>query len=404
MAEKVDIAIVGAGMVGLALAALLKQQGLSITLIDAQDFPAPSVDGKYDSRVSAIARSSENILRNVGAWQHLPPGRCTPYDAMRVWEQNGSAELRFSAQELAEPDLGYIVENSVLRQALVSSIGDEPNVRFRMATKLEEVEWQPQKVKLVLANGERIEAKLLVGADGALSKIRQMGGFETDELNYHQLALVANLRCENHHELTAWQRFLPSGPIAFLPLPEANLCSIVWSLDKEIATEILAAEPEVQQSRIAAAFDYRLGAVELTTPLAGFPLVARHAERYLDHRVALIGDAAHTIHPLAGQGVNLGFLDAAELAQEIVSAHKQQRDIGDIRFLRAFERRRKTHNHLIQKSMTALNWVYGQSFPALVVARNLGVNLLNQHPLAKAEFMRRAMGIKGHIPELAKAQ
>ncbi len=401
MSQSYDVILVGGGMVGLTLAALLDDR-FRIAIID----PAPQVrmnelPEQFASRVSALSRSSQRVLQKVSAWPRIPKDRLTPYQAMVVWDANGSSELTFDAQSLAEPDLGHIVENQVVRAALVESLDQRAAIDW-FPLRLQQCERKDRWVHCTLENGEALQASLLIGADGAQSMIRSAFAFDTEEQDYQQLALVANIKTERPHELTAWQRFLPTGPMAYLPLPDRHQCSIVWSAERALAQQLLALSPEQQQKRIAIALDHRLGAVELLTELKAFPLIARHSDRYLQQRVALIGDAAHTIHPLAGQGVNLGLLDAAELAQQLLLIKAAGHDLGDARRLRPFERRRKGHNHLIQKSMSALNWVYQQELPALVVARNLGVSWLNQLAAMKNNLIREAMGLVGDLPQAAQ--
>jgi len=394
--HKVDVMINGGGMVGLALANLLPES-VSVLVIDP--FPSKSVDdcltdlaNQFDCRVSAISKKSQQILEKTQAWQAIPEQRITPYQNMNVWEANGSASLQFSAQQIAAENLGSIVENKLLRAALMQQANKRSGLTV-MASKVTSFERTDSKVLAELETGDRIETSLMVGADGALSKTRDAFNFETSEQDYQQLALVANIETEYSHQFTAWQRFLTSGPIAYLPLPDTKQCSIVWSASQSLASELLAL-PEAQlQSRIAAALDYRLGKVRLLTQCQSFPLVARHSHQYLQPRVALIGDAAHTIHPLAGQGVNLGFADAAQLAEQISQLHRNNKDIGLLLNLRPFERARKADNHLTQKAMTALNWVYQQQHPAMVLARNLGVSTINNSPVLKNQLVKQAMGL-----------
>lgn len=394
--HKVDVMINGGGMVGLALANLLPES-ITVTVIDP--FPSESLDNllagggdQFDSRVSAISKKSQQILMQTGAWQAIPEHRITPYQNMQVWEANGSASLTFSAQQIATENLGTIVENKLLRAALMQQAKKRPRVTV-IASRVKSVERNESNVKVELESGNRVEASLMVGADGALSNTREAFNFEVSEQSYQQLALVANIKTQQSHQYTAWQRFLTSGPIAYLPLPDTQQCSIVWSANQTLANELLAL-PEAQlESRIAAAMDHRLGNVQLLTQCQSFPLIARHSHQYLQERVALIGDAAHTIHPLAGQGVNLGFADAAQLAKQIAQLHHNKKDIGRLLNLRPFERARKADNHLTQKAMTALNWVYQQQHPAMVLARNLGVSSINNSPVIKNKLMKQAMGL-----------
>ena len=392
MAQKFDLIIVGGGMVGLSLAALLKDSPLKIAIIESQEIV--SLDQQADSmtyRVSAIARSSQKILQSVGAWELLPAHRLCHYQAMCVWDENTSAELNFSAQQLAEADLGHIIENALLQSALFQSLNECPQVTFFTQNKVEQIQIEQQHAQLFLVNGERLECRLLVGADGAQSWVREATGFETHEVSYQQQAIVANVTCQKAHEHTAWQRFLATGPIAFLPMAQAHLCSIVWSVDNPLAEELMSLPADLLERRIAAAFDYRLGEVELASEVAKFPLFARHSQDYVQERVVLIGDAAHSIHPLAGLGVNLGFVDAAELSQQLIEIINRAGDIGHKALLRPFERKRKAHNHSVQKAMTLLNWGFQQRELAAVMLRSLGMNFIERSSLAKETLIKQAM-------------
>ncbi len=393
MATKFDVIISGGGMVGLALANLL-DESLKIALMDPQ--PMPSLEqvsaAAYGSRVSAISGRSKNILQQAKVWSEFPAKRIAPYQSMVVWEENGSSELAFHAQQIAAPNLGHIIENDLIRAALFAATRTKPNISL-FTESIDELQNDDSKLVCRTGEGNRLEAKLLVGADGALSKVREMAHFETQTLPYHQQALVANIETELPHGSTAWQRFLATGPMAYLPLPSAHQCSIVWSMDDALCEQQQHWSKAYLEQRIAAALDHRLGSVNLISDCVRFPLIARHSRHYVQPRIALVGDAAHTIHPLAGQGVNLGFADAQQLAAQINASHNKQADIGLLRHLRPYERKRKADNHLTQKAMTGLNWAYHQQNPALVLARNLTVGLLNNTKAIKSRLIRQAMGI-----------
>ncbi len=393
MATKFDVIISGGGMVGLALANLL-DESLKIAVLDPQPMPSlRQVSGTvFGLRVSAISGRSKKILEQANAWSGFPATRIAPYQSMVVWEENGSSELAFHAQQIAAPNLGHIIENELIRAALYEALREKSNI-FLFTESIDEFQNDDSRLVCRTGEGNRLEAKLLVGADGALSKVREKAQFETQMLPYHQQALVANIETELPHASTAWQRFLATGPMAYLPLPSPNQCSIVWSMDDALCEQQQHWSQAYLEQRIAAALDHRLGSVSLISDPVRFPLVARHSRHYVQPRVALVGDAAHTIHPLAGQGVNLGFADAEQLAVQVNAVHKRQADIGLLRHLRPYERMRKADNHLTQKAMTGLNWAYHQTNPALVLARNLTVGLINNTKTIKSRLIRQAMGI-----------
>ncbi|NVJ59125.1 MAG: UbiH/UbiF/VisC/COQ6 family ubiquinone biosynthesis hydroxylase [Gammaproteobacteria bacterium] len=388
---KFDVVINGGGMVGLALAVQMPKQ-LSIAIID----PLPTADfstrQSFDCRVSAISRRSQKILQQCNVWSEIPQERITAYHSMNVWDANGSAELHFTAQEVAEPNLGYIIENGLIRQYLLREVEQRTNIDF-ITDSLISFDSDELKCRIQLTSGQQLVSKVLIAADGATSKVREMAEIPIDKVDYQQSALVATIRTEQSHQFTAWQRFLPSGPMAYLPLPDEHLCSIVWSLDTEKVDAMELNNGEFMNARIASALDHRLGNIRLESKLFRFPLIARHAKNYIKDRVILVGDAAHSIHPLAGQGVNLGFADAATLAKVISKAVDSGLDFAKRSHLRAYERERKGENHLTEKAMTALNWTYSQNNPALVLARNFGVNMVDKFTSIKRQFMHKALGL-----------
>jgi 2-octaprenylphenol hydroxylase len=260
---------------------------------------------------------------------------------------------------------------------------------------------QDEAVRLELNNGEVLQTRLLVGADGARSWVREQCGIAVTSTDYHQRAVVATVRTEQPHRDTAWQRFLPGGPLAFLPLPE-GYCSIVWSTTPEHADALLAMDETAFCAALTDAFAARLGKVQSAVGRAAFPLSAQHAGRYVQPRIALVGDAAHTIHPLAGQGVNLGFADSAALAEVLIAALQKRQDIGSLGVLRRYERWRKGENLLMLEVMTGFQKLFGSELTAVRQARNLGLNLVQRLMPVKNLIIRRAMGLQGDLPALAR--
>lgn len=399
---KADIVIVGAGMVGSLLAAALKPLDLQIVLIDhAPVTQPPALDAPFEPRVSAITRASENMLRQVGAWDLLTQQRYAPFSAMHVWEQEGRAELEFFARDIGASHLGCLVENRLLQWALTTTAVEGSMVRFLAPDQLTALERYPQHWRVSLASGAQIDTPLVVGADGALSAVRQFAAIGIDTWDYRQQAIVCTVQTEKPHGDCARQVFLKTGPLAFLPLSRPDHCSIVWSAGAERAQALMALSDDQFGLELEQALSGALGQVLWSDRRHAFPLIARHAERYYLDGLALVGDAAHTIHPLAGQGVNLGFLDAAVLAEEI--SHGVARGLlpGHRQILNKYSRRRRSHNALMMHSMTALERIYAASMPALIQGRNEGVRLVNATGWLKAFFEQQAMGLTGDLPALA---
>ncbi|MBV1911537.1 MAG: UbiH/UbiF/VisC/COQ6 family ubiquinone biosynthesis hydroxylase [Kangiellaceae bacterium] len=403
MALNFDIAIIGGGMVGLAMAAALAETGKKILIVEKQDFAQSVtdellvdkvVDGSdFDIRVSAISPANRQLLTEVSAWQNIPLSRQADYQMMNVWDGDGSGKIEFSAAQLARQDLGVIVENKVIQAALIKVIESYGNIECRFGSEIESIETTESSVNIRLEDGRSMSSQLLIGADGAHSTVRKKLNIRYSETDYQQIAFVANVKTAQSHEHTAWQRFTPTGPIAFLPLPQNNLCSVVWSLDKDKAEKIQQLNSEEFAIQLQHNFESRLGKVELVSKFLGFPLVKRHTERYLVNRVALIGDAAHTIHPLAGQGVNLGFQDVSCLSALIKRLIEKNRDFGLIENLRPFERERKTENLVMQNAMSAFKHIFANQTMPITLVRNFAMSALNKVPIAKEIIIKKAMGL-----------
>lgn len=407
--EQVDIAIVGAGMAGLTLALALRETGLQCCLID----PAPEPEriglgAAFDSRVSALTPASVAIFKRLGAWNDMWAQRVAAYDRMSVWDRDGTGQVNFDAASMGAPELGHIVENQVTLAALHAAVQACDHVVWKRAalTRIMEGEsgWTVE-----LADAARIQPRLLVGADGARSRVRQQLGFRERRWPYQQTALVATVATQQSHANTARQAFLETGPLAFLPLRAATheqnsrVSSIVWSVDDDVATELHALTRADFETALAHAFESRLGAVELLSDVHRFPLVQCHATHYTLPHAVLIGDAAHSIHPLAGQGINLGLLDAAVLAEEIERAHSRTVAIDHFTVLRRYQRRRQSHNLTTMATMEAFARLYRRdALPAVSVVRNVGMRLFNRHTLVKDWVARQAMGQQGDLPRLAQ--
>lgn len=396
MQPSYDIAIVGAGMVGATLANALAPAGLRIALLEAR-LPEPA-DGRgdWDLRVSAVNRASQQVLREAGAWTGICDRRLSPFRRMFVWEEQ--AHIEFDAAEIGEPLLGHIIENRVIQTALLERIGHQDSIELIHPARLAGLDFEPDRVRLRLEGGQRLSARLVVGADGAQSRVRALGGIPIGLRDYHQQGLVATVRTALPNRATAWQRFTPEGPLAFLPLNDGR-CSIVWSQPTEQARRRLALDTPAFLAELRKAWGTRLGEILEAGPRAAFPLIRRRASAYVRPRLALVGDAAHTIHPLAGQGVNLGLMDAAALAELLLDAISRSRDPGGLSTLRRYERRRRGDNDRMQSAMDAFYDLFGTAEGPLVTLRRLGLQLADRTPPLKTLFMHHAMGRRGGRPK-----
>jgi len=347
----------------------------------------------FDLRVSAISPANQSFLTQLKAWQSIPATRLAYYQQMHVWDGDGGGAVHFDAADVARPHLGVIVENRVLQAALLQRLHYAPNVTLLPSRDVKQLTPQEKGMMVTLEDGSQLASRLLVAADGAHSAIRQKLGVDCEVLPYQQTAFVANLHTQRSHDYTAWQRFTRSGPVAFLPLPDPHWCSIVWSVDDSDAQRLQRLDTTAFAKELSTAFEHRLGEVKLACDIAAFPLVKRHAAQYLVPHGALIGDAAHTVHPLAGQGVNLGFQDALILSRVIRAQLAKGRDFALTANLREFERERKAQNRLVQETMSGLKWLFGSSNMAMTLGRNWGLSLVDRVPAVTQFFIHQAMGL-----------
>lgn len=407
MDMRADLLIVGAGMVGSALALALRHSGLQILLLDGGPLTVVPFDAQapFEPRVSALSAASQRILERLGAWDGIAQRRCTPYSDMQVWDGSGTGQIHFSAASVHAQVLGHIVENRVVQDGLLERLHDS-DVGLLANARVEHLRRSGDEWLLTLADGRRLRAPLVVAADGASSAIRRLAGCATREWDYLHHAIVTSVRCSASHQGTAWQRFTDEGPLAFLPLSRdgrQDWCSIVWSTTPEHAEQLMGLDDAGFCTALERAFEGRLGQVLQADPRLSVPLRQRHAKRYVDEGLALIGDAAHTIHPLAGQGVNLGFLDAAVLAEVLVNACERGERLADVKVLSRYERRRMPHNLALMAAMEGFERLFQANPLPLRWLRNSGLKLVQQMPEAKALFVRQALGLSGDLPELAKA-
>ncbi|MFP1789674.1 FAD-dependent 2-octaprenylphenol hydroxylase [Lonsdalea quercina] len=401
--QSFDVVIAGGGMVGLALACGLQGSGLSIAVLEKQQVNAPSSLRGLAPRVSAINAASEQLLRRIGVWQTIAAQRISPYNAMSVWDRDSFGSISFNGEETGFSHLGHIIENDVIQQSLWQHAERARDITLIAPAALKQVAWGENEAFITLEDGNMLTARLVVGADGAHSWLRQHADIPLTFWDYGHHALVANIRTQRPHESVARQVFHGDGMLAFLPLSDPHLCSIVWSLPPERAQSLLEAPAATFNSQLAAEFDMRLGLCELESVRQSFPLTARYARSFAAHRLVLMGDAAHTIHPLAGQGVNLGFMDVAELIAELKRLQTQGKDIGHYLYLRRYERRRKYSAAVMLASMQGFRDLFAGSHPVKKVLRDVGLKLADTLPGIKPTLVRQAMGFHD-MPEWLEEQ
>lgn len=404
-----DIVIIGGGMVGACLAALTASTaefaGLRIALLEAHPPTLPPSDSDVDLRVSAVSRASERILDSFGAWAKIDVRHRSAYSEMVVWDAaskpRAPGSIHFSASESGQPDLGHIVENRRLQWAIYESAALRGRVTVLRA-ELSGLELNEEAGTLILADGRALTAALIVGADGSASTSRKLAGIETSGWEYEQRAFVTHVRTDQAHEHTAWQRFLPTGPIAFLPLADGR-SSIVWTTTPEHAQHLVECADQELGSELRTAIGGVLGDVTASGPRAQFPLRLTHARTYCKPRFVLVGDAAHAVHPLAGQGVNLGFLDCAALVETLaaeLAAGGNPESMAELRLLRRYERWRKSENAVALGLIDGINRLFSNSSPTLRWVRQLGLTMVDRSPAAKRFLMGRAMGTAGEAPRI----
>ncbi len=394
----VDVVVVGAGMVGLTLANLLAQQGKSIAVIDRSNI-ADFNDGQpYEARVTAVSPGSQAIFEHVNAWKLMQAKRISPFTDMHVWDEAGEAKIHFSAKELQRDILGHIVENRVIQTSLYEALQQQANTEWLLAEQISKALVHQDHSEVVLDSDKSISAKLVVGADGGRSIIRNLAGINYQEKSYQQMGLVALVETEHSHANTAWQRFLSTGPVALLPLSNGE-CSIVWSVSEDYADELMKLNENEFAEALAQASEMKLGSISLKSKCTAFPLISGQADTMIQPRIALVGDAAHALHPLAGQGANLGLTDAAVLADVLTNT---DRDLGSVKVLRKYERARVGETQIMQKAMDGFVTAFGSTNQAIVTARNAALRTADSLQPIKKFFMTHAMGLSKDRPTYAR--
>jgi len=396
-----DVIVAGAGMVGASLAGLLGRSGLRVAVVEPQ---SQGAEKDLAQRVVAVTPASVNILQAAGIWQRLAPEQSSPYREMRVWSADGGVELHFDAADAGAPALGYIVANRAIEAAAWEQIDAMPDAHWIRPGRVESVQAESELIRVDAGNGRVQTARLLAGADGGHSRVRELAGIESRRSPYHQGALVCTVMTEKPHMQTAWQRFLPGGPLAFLPLADPHACSIVWSQPVAEAQRRLSLDQGDFLGELTAGFEGRLGEITGCGERRVFPLSRAHAASYLSDRVVLAGDAAHTVHPLAGQGVNLGLLDVASLSEVLQEAADKGRDIGTRSVLRRYERWRRGQNTLMLTLMDTINTVYSSRSDGLRGLGGSALALAQGCVPARRAMMAYAMGVRGDLPRIARVQ
>jgi 2-octaprenylphenol hydroxylase len=401
----VDVIIVGAGVVGASFAAILKNSGMTCALIEAESAKEkPDMGGlaSFDPRTLALTQASKNILKSVGAWDEISEDRLGCFRKMHVWDENGLGEVNFNGDDLCEPIMGYIVEQKIVEAALESVLNTSDHVSWFRPASAKLLDTEKDKICIGLDDGRQLSAKLLVAADGQSSTVRRLAGINFKTHDYHQDALACVVETERPHQQVARQRFLSRGPLAFLPMAHPNQCGIVWSTTAEQAAELKALDEKAFSKTLAEAFAYQAGEIMKVGPRATFPLARAQAEEYCRPRLALVGDAAHRIHPLAGQGANLGLLDVACLAEVVLQAREKGRDFGAIAALRKYERWRKGDNSTMMMTMEGFKYLFENKTAAVSWLRNIGMDVFDSMPPIKQCVMKRAMGLAGDLPAIAR--
>jgi len=382
---KFDVLIVGAGLAGAALAAALRGSNLKVGVIETRP---PSRPAGWDPRIYAISPANVEFLSAIGIWQHLDTARMAPVYDMEIHGDAGG-RLDFSAYDSGLRELAWIVESSLMQQELWETIKRQHNVTLICPASPAALAIDDSAAQLTLSDGRRIEARLIVAADGRDSWVRQAAGIGARNTPYDEKGVVANFRCEKPHRDTAFQWFRKDGVLAYLPLPEQHM-SMVWSAPDALADELVALSPEALCARVAEAGEHRLGALTPVTPAAAFPLRLMRVDNAVKARLALIGDAAHAIHPLSGHGINLGYQDARALAEQL-AALPTWRDPGELPVLRAYARARAEETALLQYTTHGLNRLFKPADPLLSGLRNFGLNLTNRLPVLRNALVRYAI-------------
>ena len=396
-----DVIVAGGGMVGLAVACGLQGSGMKIAVLEREPAADFSVSEAHALRVSAINAASERLLQHLDVWTSILAARASAYHGMEVWDRDSFGHIAFDDGQQGLAHLGHIIENPIIHQALWKKASELSDITLIAPAELQQVAFGDNEAFVTLNDGTMMSARLLVAADGANSWLRNKADIPLAFWDYDHHALVANIRSEKPHDAVARQVFHGDGILAFLPLSDPHLSSIVWSLPPQEATRLQSMPADVFNQQLSVAFDLRLGLCTVESERKTFPLMGRYARNFAAHRLALVGDAAHTIHPLAGQGVNLGFMDAAELIGEVKRLHQQGKDIGQHLYLRRYERSRKHSAAMMLAGMQGFRELFNGNNPAKKLLRDIGLSLADSLPGVKPRLLKQAMGLND-LPEWLK--
>ena len=396
-----DVVIAGGGLVGLSLGVTLARAGLDTVVMDGED-PARMGNAEFDGRVCSIAYGSKRVLDGIGVWDGMA-GKAEPILEIRVSDSDAPHFLHYDHRDVGTDPLGWIVENRVTRVALMDAVASNVNLRHLAPVSVTEFLPQGERIEAGLADGRRISARLAIAADGRNSRLRQAAGIRTVDWSYAQTGIVCTVRHARPHRGIAHERFLPAGPFAILPMT-AGRSSIVWTEKASLAPELLALRDSEFHAELASRFGNFLGTLEIAGPRWSYPLALTHANHYIGERLALAGDAAHAIHPLAGQGFNLGVRDVAVLAELIVDRYRLGLDIGAPDLLARYQQSRRVDALALIVVTDGLNHLFSNDIAPMRLVRGLGLAAVNRTPRLKSLFMRHAMGVVGELPRLARGE
>jgi 2-octaprenylphenol hydroxylase len=393
-----DVAIVGGGVVGAVLAVALSKADFQVALVEAKR-PEPLAPGAaYDLRQSAIAPGPRRLLENLELWPQLPKNRICAFTGMKVWEAAHDDALFLEHTAVGLPELGHIVENAVIVAAAWQAL---ERVTLYCPATVASLAFEARAVRLTLDDEQEITAALVVGAEGANSAVRRTVGITTTGWGYGQRCTVGTVAPEHHHRHIAWQRFTETGPVAFLPLADGR-CSLAWHADQAVAEELAGLDDAVFRERLTTASGRVLGRIEHMGPRAAFPLKLMHAREYVQSRVALVGDAAHVVHPMAGQGVNLGLLDVAELVAALEAGRAAGVDAGDLVYLKRYQRARMADNLMMLAATDGLKRLYGSHNALLRGLRGLAITGSSRLAPLRQIMIRQATGLAANGPRLLR--
>ncbi len=407
--ELFDVVIVGGGLAGLTQGIALASHGMSVAIIDRED-PARVLRAGFDGRVSAIALASQRMLEAIGLWRHVREAQ--PMWDIRVSDGDSLLFLHYDHRDLGDAPFGYMVENRIMRQAQQDALAELPGAQLIAPMTVAKVErglpGSGAPAQLTLADGRQLRARLVIGADGRQSAMREQAGIRTTTWSYDQTGIVCTVAHELPHEGAAQERFLPAGPFAILPMTDdengVHRSSLVWTEPTERAATIMGLDDADFQAEMRRRFGDGYGEAHVVGPRWSYPLTFLHAERYTDHRLALIGDAAHGIHPIAGQGLNLGLRDIAALTEALVEARRLGLDPGQADVLERYARWRRTDTLVLSAVTDGLTRLFSNDIAPLRIARDLGLGVVERLPPLKKLFMRHAMGDLGTLPRLLRGE